>query len=52
MPPTGLDNLKHIVVLMKENRSFDHMQGALMKKYPKLTASPEMNPIPTLTARP
>ena len=25
----GLDNLKHIVVLMMENRSFDHMLGAL-----------------------
>src|SRR5258708_38778816 len=24
----GLDNLKHIVVLMMENRSFDHMLGA------------------------
>ena len=28
MPP-GLENLKHIVVLMMENRSFDHMLGAL-----------------------
>jgi phospholipase C len=28
MPP-GLDSLKHIVVLMMENRSFDHMLGAL-----------------------
>ena len=27
MPPAGLDNLKHIVVLMMENRSFDHMLG-------------------------
>jgi phospholipase C len=25
--PAGLDNLKHIVVLMMENRSFDHMLG-------------------------
>ena len=25
MPPAGLDNLRHIVVLMIENRSFDHM---------------------------
>jgi phospholipase C len=32
----GLDNLKHIVVLMMENRSFDHMLGALMKQYPKI----------------
>jgi len=36
MPPAGLDNLKHIVVLMMENRSFDHMLGGLMKKYPKV----------------
>src|SRR5271166_4992422 len=28
----GLDNLKHIVVLMMENRSFDHMLGALKQK--------------------
>ena len=28
--PAGLDNLKHIVVLMMENRSFDHMLGSLM----------------------
>jgi phospholipase C len=27
--PAGLDGLKHIVVLMMENRSFDHMLGAL-----------------------
>ena len=27
--PSGLDNLKHIVVLMMENRSFDHMLGSL-----------------------
>ena len=25
----GLDNLEHIVVLMMENRSFDHMLGGL-----------------------
>jgi len=25
--PTGLDDLKHIVVLMMENRSFDHLLG-------------------------
>ena len=28
MPP-GLDALRHIVVLMMENRSFDHMLGAV-----------------------
>ena len=27
----GTDNLKHIVVLMMENRSFDHMLGGLKK---------------------
>jgi len=27
--PVGLDKLKHIVVLMMENRSFDHMLGGL-----------------------
>ncbi len=27
--PAGLDNLKHIVVLMMENRGFDHMLGFL-----------------------
>ena len=27
--PAGLENLKHIVVLMMENRSFDHMLGSL-----------------------
>ena len=27
--PTGLDSLQHIVVLMMENRSFDHMLGSL-----------------------
>jgi phospholipase C len=25
----GLDNLRHILVLMTENRSFDHMLGSL-----------------------
>jgi phospholipase C len=28
--PSGLDSLQHLVVLMMENRSFDHMLGALM----------------------
>jgi phospholipase C len=35
MPP-GLDNLKHIVVLMMENRSFDHMLGDLTKTNPNI----------------
>src|SRR5437763_1428403 len=32
----GRDNLKHIVVLMMENRSFDHMLGGLKKRFPKI----------------
>jgi len=32
----GIDNLKHIVVLMMENRSFDHMLGALQAKDPRI----------------
>jgi phospholipase C len=32
----GLDNLKHIVVLMMENRSFDHMLGALKQVDPRI----------------
>ena len=32
----GLDNLKHIVVLMMENRSFDHMLGALQQTDPRI----------------
>ncbi len=35
MPP-GLDSLKHIVVLMMENRSFDHMLGSLTAVNPKI----------------
>ena len=34
--PAGLDNLKHIVVLMMENRSFDHMLGALKARDPRI----------------
>ena len=33
--PAGLDTLKHIVVLMMENRSFDHMLGGLRKTNPE-----------------
>jgi phospholipase C len=31
-----LDNLEHIVVLMMENRSVDHMLRGLSKKFPKI----------------
>src|SRR6266496_3552332 len=42
----GLDDLKHIVVLMMENRSFDHMLGGLKKKFPKISGlnGDEWNP--------
>lgn len=32
----GVDQLKHIVVLMMENRSFDHMLGGLKKTFPDI----------------
>jgi phospholipase C len=35
MPP-GLDKLEHIVVLMMENRSFDHMLGSLKAVDPRI----------------
>ena len=34
--PAGLDQLKHIVVLMMENRSFDHMLGSLKAVDPRI----------------
>ena len=40
MPPTGLDTLKHLVVLMMENRSFDHMFGGLRAAHPTLELWP------------
>src|SRR5262245_27508114 len=40
MPPTGLDNLKHLVVLMMENRSFDHMFGGMRTAHPSLDLWP------------
>lgn len=44
--PAGLDALEHLVVLMMENRSFDHMLGGLKARDPRidgLTGS-ESNP--------
>jgi phospholipase C len=32
----GIQNLKHVVVLMMENRSFDHMLGALKATHPNI----------------
>lgn len=42
----GLDNLKHIVVLMMENRSFDHMLGGLKQSNPRINGlnGDEWNP--------
>src|SRR5437016_13884952 len=45
----GLDNLKHIVVLMLCGRSFDHMLGGLTKQYPQINgltgneSNPDLN---------
>src|SRR5579862_6339132 len=33
---SGMQNLKHIVVLMMENRSFDHMLGSLKAGDPRI----------------
>ena len=43
-----VDNLKHIVVLMMENRSFDHMLGGLKKSNPRINGlnGNETNPDP------
>ena len=46
MPPPGLDNLKHLVVLMMENRSFDHMLGGLFQETTPSTAFAAPSPIP------
>jgi phospholipase C len=47
----GLDNLKHIVVLMMENRSFDHMLGGLMAEDSRINglSGTESNPDSTNT---
>jgi phospholipase C len=52
MPPTGLDNLRHLVVLMMENRSFDHMLGSLKAVDPRIDGltGTESNPDTTNTA--
>ena len=36
MPSAGIDKLKHVVVLMMENRSFDHMLGGLTAQDPRI----------------
>jgi phospholipase C len=46
MPPAGFDNLQHLVVLMMENRSFDHMLGSLKSVNPDIdgVTGSESNP--------
>jgi phospholipase C len=43
MPP-GLNNLRHIVVLMMENRSFDHMLGSLKAVNPQIDGITDQDP--------
>ena len=51
MPP-GLDNLKHIVVLMMENRSFDHMLGSLKAVNPQIDGVTDQLSNPDTTGAP
>jgi phospholipase C len=46
MMPKGFDSLRHIVVLMMENRSFDHMLGDLKAQNPAIDGltGEEFNP--------
>ncbi|MCU1269947.1 MAG: hypothetical protein JWN74_1241 [Acidobacteriaceae bacterium] len=50
--PAGLDKLQHIVVLMMENRSFDHMLGSLTVVNPQIDgirdqlSNPDINRTP------
>ena len=48
----GLDNLKHIVVLMMENRSFDHMLGGLKAKDPRINGLTGSESNPDTTGEP
>jgi phosphoesterase family protein len=51
MPP-GLDNLKHIVVLMMENRSFDHLLGYLKQDVGQLDGLTGSESNPDTTGQP
>ncbi|MDB5815805.1 MAG: phospholipase [Rhodocyclales bacterium] len=44
------DPIKHVVVLMQENRSFDQMLGALTAVYPQLEGVPPRQTIPQLNS--
>jgi phospholipase C len=46
----GLDQLKHIVVLMMENRSFDHMLGSLKAVNPAIDGYIDSDPFTNLDA--
>ena len=49
---TGLDKLQHIVVLMMENRSFDHMLGSLKAVDPHIDGVTARSAIRTRRAMP
>jgi phospholipase C len=51
MPPR-LDNLRHIVVLMMENRSFDHMLGSLKTVDPRIDGVTDQLSNPDTTGAP
>lgn len=52
----GIQSLKHVVVLRMENRSFDHMLGALHRKYPAIDGltgnetNPDSTGVPVMAA--
>ena len=50
--PTGLDSLRHIVVLMMENRSFDHMLGSLKAVDPRIDGITDQLSNPDTTGAP
>jgi phospholipase C len=43
-PRAAADGIKHVVVLMLENRSFDHMLGSLREVFPALDGIDPVNP--------
>ena len=49
----GLEALRHIVVIMMENRSFDHMLGDLKKEDPRINGltGKETNPVRVQTVK-
>ncbi len=47
--PAGLDALQHIVVVMMENRSFDHMLGYLQPNHPNIDGIKGAKAIPDST---